>query len=824
MKTFCFFKCLLYGDYITLNQAFSQYLQQAFGKFYYVNTHAVKLPYCWDIQTGGVIYIDYTNSYEDYVFRFIQTVILNTIKYYSDGFDDIVFIDPIRMNDSALGIISPLTSGTTPLVRKVPDTFEKIQSIISNIVKEASKQNVFSENKKKLLVFHNFLSYGSSTCNFIRQLCINAKLYGYTIIVTNNTETSDYSGKEVLTYIKNSSLNISMKNAPFILGSNSRFEIFDVPDILPSKISELNNTPQNNSQSNSYDERVGLTCHYKRKGNRQIVNIPYGIDETGKLLKLNFNNELFATFICGAARSGKTNLLHVLITGIITHFHPDDVEIWLIDLNKVGFSRYMEHTPPHLKYLILDESPELIFDLIDKLNDIMRKRQYALLGKWDKTTEIPEGIYMPEMFIIIDEFSVLSQIIQNSSDLTNVNYKEKFQNLLTLGAKVGMHFIFANQTYSSGISGLSETARKQINQRIAMYCPDMIEIKDTLSIKNASDYDITAMERLSVYHTLIKKPADEFGNHITQSKVLCIYNGEEENKLYKMIDDMNSDMEKTDICFSDLKNDPYHRFPHYHDNLHQYVLRKPPVKLDGNTFVAFGSLAKQFREQINHLTSDDVILLLVGQPKRLVSSLPLEIINTYNQNVLVISSYGKENISASLIVSMMKSLHLQAAEKFVFSNSNDKILHIADSVCGPYYKKYQSLDSVCTQIKQIKSDIETNKKSNSFYFLFGMDTFMEEMSYIENKTNSSYENSSVNIEPLGEGELSIMERISRGDSIDFSDSHNDKNVVETVNEEISEEAYDARSDLKYILKYGPKSGYHFVVLFNSPDEFGNVTE
>ena len=66
------------------------------------------------------------------------------------------------------------------------------------------------------------------------------------------------------------------------------------------------------------------------------------MDANGNILSLDFENSNFATFICGASRSGKSTLLHTIITGLIKNNHPDDIEMWLIDFKMTEFSRYID--------------------------------------------------------------------------------------------------------------------------------------------------------------------------------------------------------------------------------------------------------------------------------------------------------------------------------------------------------------------------------------------------------------------------------------------------------------------------------------------------
>lgn len=52
--------------------------------------------------------------------------------------------------------------------------------------------------------------------------------------------------------------------------------------------------------------------------------------------------------------------------------------------------------------------------------------------------------------VMIDEFSIMSQIIADSVKYGKEDYSLKLQALLAEGAALGMHFIFSNQGFTSG--------------------------------------------------------------------------------------------------------------------------------------------------------------------------------------------------------------------------------------------------------------------------------------------------------------------------------------------------------------------------------------
>lgn len=45
-------------------------------------------------------------------------------------------------------------------------------------------------------------------------------------------------------------------------------------------------------------------------------------------------------FISGGTNSGKSTLLHTIILSACLHYHPNDLEIWLVDYKQTEFYLY----------------------------------------------------------------------------------------------------------------------------------------------------------------------------------------------------------------------------------------------------------------------------------------------------------------------------------------------------------------------------------------------------------------------------------------------------------------------------------------------------
>lgn len=507
--------------------------------------------------------------------------------------------------------------------------------------------------------------------------------------------------------------------------------------------------------------------------------------------------------------------MHTLITGIIKNNHPDDVEIWLIDFKMTEFSHYITHLPPHVRYIILDESPELVYDIINRLSEILIKRQNAFKGKWLKLGEVPSEKYMPAIIVIIDEFSVMSQIIADSITNSKENYSGKLQTLLAKGSALGLHFIFASQDFTSGTRGLTPFSKKQIQQRIAMKT-EYNEIKETLDLKSASDDDKAMMEQLPVYHALVRIPMDEKGNHLKLTNVLYI---SDRTKQEKMIDT---------IC--KMVNPA----PRYNVNDPSIYIDKKPMVIDGNNYSTFVSeknkMNDYLQKYLNALCSEGEVVLFLGEPRRMMPLYPIEIINGFCENILVLAPSNEKMPATSILMSIASSLEMQGKGIEIWTTRKNAVYRQLVIESKQSFQMLSSdLDEVCNSIRSTKELIQSKVDGDRFVVLLGFESLLMDMIYQEDvgasrkAIGSSITKKGISIEKRAPGEMdlnSLLDSLINGDSIQekaVTVSKIDKDASINIKDE-SIGAYDARNDLKFILTQGPRLGYHFIMVYNSVGE------
>lgn len=221
----------------------------------------------------------------------------------------------------------------------------------------------------------------------------------------------------------------------------------------------------------------------------QKLTIPMALDSRGRLVDLELGGEgSVHGFISGGTNSGKSTLLHTIILSACLHYHPNDLEIWLVDYKQTEFYLYRKKTLPHIKLIGVSKTPDFTFSLLDKIEteanrrtELMNRFEAQNLEEYRKHREEPNYVNISRLFIVIDEFHEMSQFVS-----TDMEYKDKLENILREYRAQGITCLMADQTFSTGLSGLTSAAKNQIGLRIAMRneaSPQ--EIKDTLEVDRA---------------------------------------------------------------------------------------------------------------------------------------------------------------------------------------------------------------------------------------------------------------------------------------------------------------------------------------------------
>jgi hypothetical protein len=175
--------------------------------------------------------------------------------------------------------------------------------------------------------------------------------------------------------------------------------------------------------------------------------------------------------VAGKTGSGKSNLMHVIITSLALTFSPEELELYLVDFKKgVEFKDYATFRLPHARVIAIESEREFGLSVLRKLNaelqrrgDIFRATGCTTLREYEEKT----GNSMPRVFLLVDEFQELFA----EDDRLAQEVSLILDRLVRQGRAFGMHVLLGSQSLA-GVYTIARSTADQMAVRIALQCSD----------------------------------------------------------------------------------------------------------------------------------------------------------------------------------------------------------------------------------------------------------------------------------------------------------------------------------------------------------------
>lgn len=196
------------------------------------------------------------------------------------------------------------------------------------------------------------------------------------------------------------------------------------------------------------DASLGITVPLGRRGT-DLVEFTLG---SGGLT--------YNALIGGAVGTGKTVLLHGIISQAVAKYPPDELQLSLLDY-KEGTEFSVYRNLPQLFALSLGPSSDFGLELLKALQREMSRRasHFKDAGVQDlRAYRRAADLKMPRHLVIIDEFQVL---LANRADARDV-----LEDLIRRGRSAGIHLILASQSLAD--MSLNTAVLGQLGARICL--------------------------------------------------------------------------------------------------------------------------------------------------------------------------------------------------------------------------------------------------------------------------------------------------------------------------------------------------------------------
>ena len=809
-------------------------VKKVFGQ-HYVNK-CIDCPCGLNLGKSTHVAVEYVPSAESEIQNGIRAIVINVLKSLPLKNIKISIFDSVNYSGRLLGDMSHLAGLSGGVIEAIAQSEDELKQNVKMLAEYYRKverkiggRSVSDYNGSmpstdqiplRLMIVNQESKQSFNPKSEMSYLYRNASKLGITAIELSCNREGGQKGTNDETRIKknaNRATSVISDSAGrfYKLQDNSFFQFrwHKAPDCLPnSYIALLENKLQRKKKGPDFFSYFSLKIPEKSVGKRKPIVVPFARDENDVVISCSFENENFAAYMMGASRSGKSTLLHAMICSIITNYHPDEVELWLVDFKRTEFKRYGEACPPHLKYLLLEDSGDLIFDLIDELTDVVNERMKTFASQgWSKLAEVPANIHMPAIFVIIDEFAQVSQKLRDSAMSSGTNYVRALENLLAKGAAFGLKFIFASQSYTTGVEGLSETARKQIQVRFALK-NTASEVKDTLDLTQhqMTDRIQQLVSSIRVYETLFKYADESTGAPIVDR----YFNLKVEmDELESTIKYLNSNLHPTT---SSSGSSTY--------------IDKHPVLLVDDRPTTFRSMVPQYtafektisRNKDYRDTDPDDILIYLGIPCSFKQVKPIVLKRMTSQNLLVVGGDGDQQ--SSLLLSIINSWRKKDPKL-------DK-LEIWAHEQFPAFKRYKNrwlcvkcecdISKIMTRTQKLLSDISTRHSEDRMVICMGLDLLYEDFEdYMDMSGIPAIKQAESTPQTGTGGDLLSMMNSLKGASQDQIQqqivTYNQTAVSPDALPSSSEE--DFRKNMGLLISKASKKGVHFAFFFTKHRDY-----
>lgn len=715
---------------------FEQELSLSTGGIFNSAAKTIGAPYSIDVASGKVIYVDYDQRNENYMLGGVQRFLVNVLKYYENSVQGIFYADPVRWSSDSLGHIAGLSKGVNSVIDPVAENMEQLVERLN-----AFRESMTEEDKplSRVFVFHSFPeSYTGEARAVVLDIVRNAEKYKTAVVLTHNSaaEATDDCKAAENTVRAKAEIIRTMNGGFYVEATKESLFWYSAPSDLPEEIRRVfieqrrraaaeASAPESPApaevshpvapasepvseaapaEAPAAEEAAAPAPAVSYKKGDPGVKFCFGSDTAGNKMYYSFTDNGATAFVCGTKRAGRADILHSIIDGIITETHPDDVELWLIDFEGGEFSCYAQPVAPQIRYLVLGGTEELAYSVIDRLCEVIKKRAALFKGKWEKFSDVPADVYMPEIVCVVEGFDEMAEAIA----VKEAAYGAKLRSVLLNAKRYGVRVILAGEKFTDNGNTRSYFTGNVFDFRVAMNSADarVAEIFNGL--------DLSTEDLMSVYNT-----PDRFA-----FVNLAVPENNSKIKLASVNERTSADAVKrtSEAALAALsravKYDPQ-------DNS-VYVFKKCSVKsITART--TFDSVCAAIEDDLSKKAMG-VAKLFVGTTGTLTSDHSVDLENIFGSNIILKNPYSCHANAADAVISAARSALMQDCAVEILSAEDSDILkdiRSCESMEGVVIKT--DFADICKTISAVKEDITAGNSAERLYILLGGEILLSEM-------------------------------------------------------------------------------------------------
>lgn len=445
-------------------------------------------PIFYSIRDDAVLLCESKSEDVEELNAFVTSLALKCALKLPQGQTKYHLVDPIKMGNSC----SHLYNLDKKFYEKVYTSKEDIDSLLSlleshtayvnsNYLKGsyASLEHYNEENPDvaESTIFVILYDYALATSQEqktrFERLFSEGRSVGVKYVVTFDSESRDAFSKERLAFdFLHVDLSSDVLRGDTLLSAE---QIRESIAYLNQGIKEASNTKVN------YISTKPSTFWSKDSSTKIEANIgKVGRDP----LLFTINNQIEShALLIGRSGSGKSNLLHILISDLILNYSPNDINLYLVDMKGgIEFIKYTQMELPHLEIASITSDREMALAILKKLENKLAQREKLFSSKGVQNIEQYNSAHPQDkqarIVLVLDEF----QELFTREDTIKREATDIFDRVSKKGRSFGINMILASQ--SLGGDTLAASTVNQFAIRIVLQCSED-DSRRVLSFDNA---------------------------------------------------------------------------------------------------------------------------------------------------------------------------------------------------------------------------------------------------------------------------------------------------------------------------------------------------
>ncbi|WDE95855.1 FtsK/SpoIIIE domain-containing protein [Lentisphaera profundi] len=664
---------------------------------------SITVPTLLELPNNASLYIDADSSKRAPALRLLSNTLLRILLTIPPGKARFTFIDPLSLGENFAAFMhlndyqESLTGGkistkTSAIDQVLGDLNEHLETVIQKYLRnEYSNICKYNLAAGEIAEPFHFLAIADFPFNFseeaIKRLIIiaqNGARCGVYLIIHHNPDHPIPGGLRV-DEIKNHCIFLEPKEDSF----EWRKSLF--------KQTQLNLSPAPAPElMNDLIKKVGSASSAASS-----VKIPFSKIQEKSLWKSSTKNSLSVTIgltgtrhqelsfghgtaqhclLAGKTGSGKSNLIHVIITNMAIKYSPDELQFFLIDFKKgVEFKSYANEALPHARAIAIESDREFGISVLRKIDEELKDRgdKFRSLNA-QNISQFRDNSQktMPRILLVIDEF----QEFFTEDDNLAKDAILLLDRIVRQGRAFGIHVLLGSQTLG-GTQTLPRSTMGQMGIRIALQC-------------NESDSYLIFNENNNAAR-LLSRPGEA---------ILNSHSGLPEH---------NSPFQTAWIS----------------EDIHHKELSRLRNKKHGHPFIFEGNVPAQLETCKAYLDAPDANTFYLGEPCAIEDSKQITFKSSPSQNALLITSSKETCLSIFMSsLSLAKKHHVESQFYFLNGMQDDEQYQayfnlIGSSINTAYPAKAEVLIDDLYKILQSRQD--QNNPSPIYVFSANLQRFRQ---------------------------------------------------------------------------------------------------